>query len=661
MSANQSAGVARPVFRFDPEAIPEWLKAEGRFAPWEPVWDAKREKWGKIPFTPGGYGLSTARPERWVPFAKAVKAAQARPSKFAGVGVLMARGIVGVDLDDCLHDGELAPWAAEIVRDLDTYTEVSPSGKGLRLILRGELPEDFVNHDVGIEVYAGHGPRFLTMTGQHLPGTPAEVADAPQERFAELHARYARRKAPGEKAAAPAASAKEVPGLPDLVGVPLPDIADLNLPASTRAFLLDGEATDRSRSLFSSTMALFSAGLDAPAVLNVLATSPHAMEVALDHRRQDPDRAIEYLWEHHVQKAQDRATPMVAGADDFEDVRTEDDARPAQVMFNILPAGEFILGEPLKWLIKNILPQADIGALYGPSGSGKTFLAMDIVIALARGLPWRGHRCKQAGVLYIAAEGMQGARRRLQAHALHYGYKLADIDLTVLAAAPNLLDAQQVDGLIASIKVRCSGSTKLIVIDTLAQTTPGANENSSEDMGRAIAACQRVARACCVMVLLVAHAGKDVERGMRGWSGIKGALDVEIMVERSGEYRAATLTKVKDGPSEGLVIPFGLSTVVLGEDEDGELITSAIVTDPSTSKTKAPPKGKNQQLVLQVLRNLVDLDGEPNEAELVEAAAAQMSEEARLVDRRRRAKEALASLESEGFVSVLGNRVSEKA
>ena len=63
-------------------------------------------------------------------------------------------GVIAVDLDNCVKDGAVAPWAQEVVDRLCSYTELSPSGNGPRVMALGAIPNDWTNHEVGIEVYA---------------------------------------------------------------------------------------------------------------------------------------------------------------------------------------------------------------------------------------------------------------------------------------------------------------------------------------------------------------------------------------------------------------------------------------------------------------------------------------------------------------------------
>lgn len=642
--------------------IPDELRQQPRWAPWRPQWNEKRQKWDKIPCQASGYGLSTAKPERWLSFDAALAAFKARPEQFAGIGYCMTgpHGLVGTDLDGCVNpDGSLDPWAAEVVATLASYTEISPSGRGLRIFTTGEVPEDWTNHEIGIEVYAGHEPRFLTVTGEVLSTDHATLRAAPGGALGGLAARYAR-----EKATATVISLQ----MPDLVDeLALPDLAELDLPYRARDFLAEGlHSGDRSRELFATAVALYQAGLRDDEVLSVLAASPHAMEVALDHRRQDADRALMYLWVEHAQKAKGRGTSKVATVDDFEDVSEPQAAgaapAPKKAMrFAFEQAEVFSQGAPLTWMIKRVMPQAEVGVLYGPSGAGKSFLVTDLAMAVAAGTAWRGRQVTQGTVAYICAEGAGGFRLRLRALSEHSGVSLAGLPLHILAEAPNLLEKKDVTDLVAAL--RTLPGLKLIVVDTLAQTTPGANENSGEDMGRALGHCKTLHRATGAMVLLVAHSGKDETRGIRGWSGIKGALDVEIQVERSDKYRAATITKMKDGSGEGDEFGFSLHTVTLGTDADGEDITSCVVQHSASvpkAQRKAEPKGVWQATVMRVAQGLLDLPGALTPAALIEAAVSEMppADDGKKDRRRDNVTRAVEALVAANRISLVGGEVA---
>jgi hypothetical protein len=95
---------------------------------------------------------------------------------------LYGDGVIGVDLDDCRDPAtrRISEWAADLIRRLNTYTEISPSGKGLRLFLRGSLPS-YGRKKGQIEVYDNH--KFMTVTGRMLvgDGVSFHIEDRPDE------------------------------------------------------------------------------------------------------------------------------------------------------------------------------------------------------------------------------------------------------------------------------------------------------------------------------------------------------------------------------------------------------------------------------------------------------------------------------------------------
>lgn len=621
---------------FDGRGIPQALQQNNRWAPWVAVFDEKRGKWDKIPRRADipEYGLSTADPTRWYTFEAAMDCRRRHAGSIAGVGYVMTgpHGIVGVDLDRCVgEDGVLASWAAQVVRELGSYAEYSPSGRGVRIFLLGEVA-DWMNHDIGIEVYGGNSPRFLTVTGAKLPGADTAVVAPPAGALAALKTRFW----DSRRINSAPVPASDVPDLLD--ELLLPDLATLDLPHQVRDFLASGDvgpSGDRSRALFTAGVALVQAGLPPDEVLGILAHNPHAMEVALDHRGQDHDRALAYLWREHCAKAAVRAKDMrtVATDEDFEDVSEPagEGGAPApgakKMRFQPQPLAQFIQGRRLSWLIKRVLPQAELGVIYGPSKSGKSFFTMDMTMAIARGIEWRGRKVKQGAVVYICAEGAAGARDRLRAYLDYHGLSAADVPFYVVEAAPNFLEKQDVKDLVEGL--RTVPGVALVVVDTWAQVTPGADENSGKDMGRALAHCRAVHRAVGVMVLLVAHTGKDESRGMRGWSGVLGALDMEIYVERDQDHRCATVTKIKDSPGEDDQYPFALNTVSLGQDEDGEQLSTCVAlpregVSAAGQRHRIEPKGKWEKLVLRIARDLADLDPDLTYTALIEAVVAQM-------------------------------------
>jgi putative DNA primase/helicase len=161
-----------PYRRVQWENIPQELKNISRWAMWAWTWREKGSKWDKPPLQTNGNAAANNNPKHWGEFAKAKEAA-ADKNRFSGVGFTLGDkgcGYTVIDLDNCLDEfGLLEPWAEEIIRYMDSYTEVSPSGEGVKIWVRGQIPEgEWASRAGNLEVY-DHG-RYLTVTGQVLSG-----------------------------------------------------------------------------------------------------------------------------------------------------------------------------------------------------------------------------------------------------------------------------------------------------------------------------------------------------------------------------------------------------------------------------------------------------------------------------------------------------------
>ncbi len=163
---------------------PSTLKAIPRWVGYKMV--AKPNgKFDKIPCDPNTGNLAAVdNRTTWGSFEQALQFAHSTEDIY-GVGVVLSDddNLAGVDLDDSIVDGALAPWATEKVALLNTYTEISPSDKGSRMFVYGELPPKG-RRKGNVEMY--QNGRFLTVTGNHLLGTPYTINERCEE-LAQLH------------------------------------------------------------------------------------------------------------------------------------------------------------------------------------------------------------------------------------------------------------------------------------------------------------------------------------------------------------------------------------------------------------------------------------------------------------------------------------------
>lgn len=199
------------------ETIPDTLKDQNIWVLWRYEFRENRGnggKWTKVPIsvepTRFGHARSNA-PSTWTNFETVWREYANAPHRW-GIGVMLRDGLCGGDLDDSIvttPDGliTLKPWAQDIVREINTYTEVSPSGTGVKFLFNGSFEE--LAKEVGVEAgrlrrrkkvdpkvpdlgemefYDHSSPRFFTVTGHHYPSTP-RVVESRQAAFTRTYTR----------------------------------------------------------------------------------------------------------------------------------------------------------------------------------------------------------------------------------------------------------------------------------------------------------------------------------------------------------------------------------------------------------------------------------------------------------------------------------------
>jgi primase-polymerase (primpol)-like protein len=146
--------------------IPEEFRRRTQWVVYKLVPGEKRDD--KVPYIAGGVGkASTTDLMTWRSFEEAVQALRSSSGRYDGVGFVFSSGdpFAGVDLDHCRNPetGEIEEWAREIVETLGGYAEVSQSGTGVHIIVRGKAPNKKRGN---VEAYSSE--RYFAMTGRAL-------------------------------------------------------------------------------------------------------------------------------------------------------------------------------------------------------------------------------------------------------------------------------------------------------------------------------------------------------------------------------------------------------------------------------------------------------------------------------------------------------------
>ena len=256
-----------------------------------------------------------------------------------------------------------------------------------------------------------------------------------------------------------------------------------------------------------------------------------------------------------------------------------------------------------EWLIQDFLPKASFAVLFGPPSVGKSFLALSVALAIAAGRDWLGRDVKGGPVIYIAAEGFGGLKLRVSALLLHSEYDVKT-ECAFLNRPINFLEPDEVQALIKVIQ-EARLEPALIIVDTLARSFVGGDENSAQEMGRFIDGVETVKRETGAAVLVIHHTGKNEQRGARGSSALIGAADTIISCSGDISRLEIKCEKMKDAEPFKSFILSG-RTVEL---EDGRSSCVLLPFDEAMAALVSPGKQASIKRVLAILEEKFGPEG----------------------------------------------------
>ncbi len=178
------------------DQIPTDLAQRQQWVLWKFEWDTKRATWLKVPYYVGGGRRAGDqggdRDRQRLATLPVIRAAferkQGQPDAWSGIGFgfLPGDGLIGIDLDKQVDPatGEMSERCKKIISAFNTFTEISPSGTGVHLYVRGHT-HTAKSNDIGVEMFCEK--QYFTVTGKHVPGTPLTVADADESAIRRMH------------------------------------------------------------------------------------------------------------------------------------------------------------------------------------------------------------------------------------------------------------------------------------------------------------------------------------------------------------------------------------------------------------------------------------------------------------------------------------------
>ena len=240
--------------------------------------------------------------------------------------------------------------------------------------------------------------------------------------------------------------------------------------------------------------------------------------------------------------------------------------------FELTRFNAVVLSSSSAYLVKGLIPRGGLTVVWGPPKCGKSFWTFDVAMHVARGEPYRDRRVQQGVVVYLALEGGNGFRARIEAY--RRTHNIDDAPFYLMTERTDLVKDHE--ALIAAIRAQIPGDMPaLVVIDTLNRSLAG-SESKDEDMAAYIRAADAIRETFDCAVVIVHHSGVNTSRP-RGHTSLTGAADAQHAVHRdAADNIVVTVEWMKDGP-EGDTIVSRLEQVELGTDTDGEAITSCIV------------------------------------------------------------------------------------
>lgn len=507
--------------------LPECLKRfskKRRFA----VWGVDMQK-PKRPYqavSRSKLPASSSNPETWRTFNETRRFIEGNGGQL-GFGVMLGLvdgddfDLVALDLDDCrdTNTGELVEWAERLVTEAGSYTEVTPSQAGLRIL--GTCPSSISVHKSlnrpkagKLEVFA-HTNRFITVTGHRLQNSPDVLSD----------------------------------------------ISHLILDFSSEAagpldqFPVHSSGDERVARWFKE---LGQKGKWHNAMIRLAA---HFVE------RGETDQTIlsmEKIFTQDGYTAEQTCTELQgaissARRKQYDKRHRMDMNEERSEVLKFYTLDELRSEPPPQMLIEGLFPERGVAIVAGQTGSMKTFLMISLGLSIAFGRKLGDLKVMQGDVLYMLNEGQSGFERRCRAWLEHHKLAYPD-NFYVAKATPNLMQA---DSITPYIKLADDlGITpKLIVLDTFSKATLGADDNSTTDMAFAITTAYNLANHFRALVVQVDHVGKDQGRGVRGAYAKQANVDMVGMVSKATGVTIKT-TKQKE-EEDNQVFNFNLAEVRL--------------------------------------------------------------------------------------------------
>ena len=559
-----------------------------------------KPKWTKVPYQPR-YPYRKARnndPSTWATYEEALAVFTAGHCDGIGFNIAGTK-VAAFDLDKCRDPdtGAIAKEAQAIIDRAASYTEITVSGSGLRVIGFGDGSEvhrkqKVPGSPVEVESYSDAN-RYIVVTGNPLPGTWPHISDISGVMRAVVT----------ELGGAPEDVAD--PEQPELGGgAECLDqnhhqldgnegtVIDLNkktvfLPHGLRTLVETPvpPSKDHSGEFHSAVRWLKKRGWGTDWIEDYLVGKPIVPE---RFRQRLGAEIARSFGKPESKKGQGSSHHNSQG--EHQNGNRRDDAGRAPAPIELFWHGDRRDQEARSWLIDKLLPEIGAGLMSGQWGTAKTFVGVDLSASVMTGTPFAGREVtRRGGVLFVAAEGASEIPIRLDGVVEHklrpaaadnpIGVHLERLPFAWIEQCPSLKDDDAFEHLVATalkaathIREQFGLPLVLILIDTLNAAANFKDGNDAAEGQLVMNRLQDLSRRTGALTLAVDHFGKAVETGTRGTSAKEAAADfvLALLAERD---TAGTISntrmavrKLRAGAT-GSETPFNLKTVDIGDGE----------------------------------------------------------------------------------------------
>ncbi len=510
------------------EYLPAPLRERASFCCWR--YEERNGRRTKVPYNPRTGGMAQSNnPETFAPLAVAAGAME----RYDGLGVGIFGDLGAIDIDHCIGDAGPSELARDIILTMDSYTELSPSGTGIRILFwapdfQYDTGRYYINNQKrGLEVYiAGCTKKYVTVTG-NVYGIE-EMA----ERSAQLQQvleKYMVRPTVTAVNSPPAQTVEQ------------DDVA-----------LLERAKSARNGDRFARLWAGDICGYQSQSEADLALCNQLAFWTGRDPARMDRLFRQSGLMRDKWDRRQSGSTygaitiqNAIRSCGEVYEPRREAPQRQPELETVSAAALMDMQLSPVQWVVVDLIPSG-FNLLASPPKYGKSWWVLDLCLSVAAGTAFLGWETVQGRCLYLALED---SRNRLQTRLkkLLGGQAVpTQFDFAVQAAD---LD----HGLLEQLGqyVKAHPDTRLIVIDTFqkvrgeARRSEGAYQTDYREAGR----LKTFADAHHVAVLCVHHLRKmaddsDPFNRISGTNGISGAADTMLVMTRNKRTDANTTLSI---------------------------------------------------------------------------------------------------------------------